>query len=212
MLDEEQGFTINDLGRRLANIIRFGTIFEIDFEEAKARVKIGDLETDFLPWVNSNSGSNNSWNPPEMDEQVIILSPSGELNQGVILPSLYKSNASDELPNIQSITYKDGSKVTFDHDAGNLTLDLQGDLSLDIKGGATIKVIGDAQIEAANSTIKVSGDAEVEAAKVTLKGDVDLGGSGGQPVARVGDKVEITAGTSAGQWPIISGSGKVKAT
>ena len=50
------------------------------------------------------------------------------------------------------------------------------------------------------------------AAKVTLKGDVDLGGSGGQPVARVGDKVEITAGTSAGQWPIISGSGKVKAT
>ena len=67
MFDEEQGFTINDLGRRLANIIRIGTIFEIDFEEAKARVKIGDLETDFLPWVNSNSGSNNSWNPPEMD-------------------------------------------------------------------------------------------------------------------------------------------------
>ena len=64
MFDEEQGFTINDLGRRLANIIRIGTIFEIDFEEAKARVKIGDLETDFLPWVNSNSGSNNSWNPP----------------------------------------------------------------------------------------------------------------------------------------------------
>jgi len=38
------------------------------------------------------------------------------------------------------------------------------------------------------------------------------GGSGGQPIARVGDKVEITAGSSAGQWSIISGSGKVKAT
>ena len=25
MFDEEQGFTINDLGRRLANIIRIGT-------------------------------------------------------------------------------------------------------------------------------------------------------------------------------------------
>jgi len=43
MFDEEQGFTLNDLGRRLANIIRIGTIFEIDFETAKARVKIGDL-------------------------------------------------------------------------------------------------------------------------------------------------------------------------
>ena len=197
MFDEEQGFRVNDLGRRLANIIRIGTIFEIDFEEAKARVKIGDLETDFLPWVNSNSGANNSWNPPEMDEQVIILSPSGELNQGVILPSLYKNNASDELPNIQSVTYKDGSKVSFDQDTGSLTLDLQGGINLDIKGSAAIKVAGSAQIEAA---------------KVTLKGDVDLGGSGGQPIARVGDKVEITAGSSAGQWSIISGSEKVKAT
>jgi len=197
MLDEEQGYIINDLGRRLANIIRIGTIFEIDFEEAKARVKIGDLETDFLPWVNSNSASNNSWNPPEIDEQVVVLSPSGELNQAVILPSLYKSNASDNSSNTQSVTYKDGSKITFDHDAGNFTLDLQGNLNLDIKGSAIIKV---------------AGNAEIEAAKVTLKGDVDLGESGGQPVARVGDKVEITAGSSAGQWPIISGSSKVNAT
>ena len=67
MFDEEQGFTLNDLGRRLANIIRIGMIFEIDHETAKARVKICDLMTNWLPWVNSSSGNNNSWNPPEMD-------------------------------------------------------------------------------------------------------------------------------------------------
>ena len=139
IFDEQDGYALSDLTKRLSNIIRIGTIFEINVQTAKARVKIGELETDFLPWINANSGSNNSWNPPEIDEQVVILSPSGELNQAVILPSLYKSNASDELPNIQSVTYKDGSKVSFDHDAGSLTLDLQGDLSLDIKGGATIR-------------------------------------------------------------------------
>jgi len=187
MFDEEQGFTLNDLGRRLANIIRIGTIFEIDFEVAKARVKIGDLETNWLPWINSNSGSNNNWNPPEMGEQVIILSPSGELNQAVILPSLYKNNASDSDQNIKSITYQDGSKISFDIASGTLDLDLKGDVK-----------------------IKVVGNAEIEAAKVTLKGDVDLGGSGGQPIARIGDKVEITGGSSAGQWPIISGSSLVK--
>ena len=84
MFDEEQVFTLNDLGRRLANVIRIGTIFEIDFQAAKARVKIGELETDFLPWENANSGSNNSWNPPEIDEQVIILSPSGDLSLSLI--------------------------------------------------------------------------------------------------------------------------------
>jgi len=187
MFDEEQGFTLNDLGRRLANVIRIGTIFEIDFQAAKARVKIGELETDFLPWANANSGSNNSWNPPEIDEQVIILSPSGDLSQAVILPSLYKNNASDSDQNIKSITYQDGSKISFDIASGTLDLDLKGDVK-----------------------IKVVGNAEIEAAKVTLKGDVDLGGSGGQPIARIGDKVEITGGSSAGQWPIISGSSLVK--
>ena len=187
MFDEEQGFTLNDLGRRLANIIRIGTIFEIDFQAAKARVKIGELETDFLPWANANSGSNNSCNPPEIDEQVIILSPSGDLSQAVILPSLYKNNASDSDQNIKSITYQDGSKISFDIASGTLDLDLKGDVK-----------------------IKVVGNAEIEAAKVTLKGDVDLGGSGGQPIARIGDKVEITGGSSAGQWPIISGSSLVK--
>lgn len=188
MFDEEQGFILNDLGRRLANIIRIGTIFEIDFKEAKARVKIGDLETDWLPWINSNSGANNSWNPPEIDEQVITLSPSGELNQAIILPSLYKNNATESSPNIQSVIFKDGSKVTFDHSSGNLDLNIKG-----------------------NATIKVSGNTTIEAQSVLLKGNINLGESGGKPIARIGDEIEITSGSSAGKWPIISGSSKVKA-
>ena len=188
MFDEQDGFTLNDLGRRLANIIRIGTIFEIDFETAKARVIIGDLTTDWLPWINSNSGANNSWNPPEIDEQVIILSVSGELNQGVILPSLYKNNAPENSGNIQSTTFKDGSKITFDHSSGNLDLNIKG-----------------------NATIIVGGNALIESSSILLKGNIDLGESGGKPLARIGDEIEITSGSSAGKWPIISGSSKVKA-
>lgn len=186
--DEKDGFTLNDLGRRLANIIRLGSIFEIDYNVAKARIKIGNLETDWLPWLTTNSGENKSWNPPEIDEQVVIFSPCGELNQGVILPSLYRTNAPENSGNIQSVTFADGSKISFDRSSGNLDLDIKG-----------------------NATIKVAGNAEIEAAEVTMKGDVNLGGSGGNPVARVGDKVLITSGSSAGEWAIISGSSKVKA-
>ncbi len=188
IFDEKDGFNLNDLARRLANIIRLGQIFAVDYEAAKARVKIGNLETDWLPWITANSGKNKNWNPPEIDEQVIVLSPCGELNQGVILPSLYRGLAPENSSNIKSITFADGSKISFDKMSGNL--------DLNIKGSATIKVTGNAQIEAAN---------------ITLKGDVDLGGSGGNPIARIGDKVQIDSGSSAGQWPIISGSSKVKA-
>jgi phage baseplate assembly protein V len=195
IFDEQDGYALSDLAKRLSNIIRIGTIFEINVQAAKARVKIGELETNFLPWANSNSGSNNSWNPPEIDEQVIILSPSGDLSQAVILPSLYKNNASDSDQNIKSITYQDGSKISFNVSSGTLDLDLKGDI--------TIKVVGNANIESDNINITASSN-------ITLDGNVDLGGSGGQPIARIGDKVEITGGSSAGQWPIISGSSKVK--
>lgn len=195
IFDEQDGYALSDLAKRLSNIIRIGTIFEIHYQTAKARVKIGELETDFLSWANANSGSNNSWNPPEIDEQVIVLSPSGDLSQAVILPSLYKNNASDSDQNVKSIIYQDGSKISFNLASGTLDLDLKGDV--------TIKVLGNANIEGGNINIKGSSN-------ITLDGNVDLGGSGGQGVARIGDKVEITGGSSAGQWPIISGSSKVK--
>lgn len=40
---------------------------------------------------------------------------------------------------------------------------------------------------------------------------VELGGEGGPAVARVGDNVRVGTGSSAGDWPIIEGSSKVKA-
>lgn len=195
IFDEQDGYELSDLAKRLSNIIRIGTIFEINVQTAKARVKIGELETDFLPWANANSGNNNSWNPPEIDEQVIILSPSGDLSQAVILPSLYKNNASDSDQNIKSITYQDGSKISFNVSSGTLDLDLKGDVA--------IKVVGNANIEGDN--INITGSSNI-----TLDGNVDLGDTGGQGVARIGDLVDISAGSSAGQWPIISGSSKVK--
>jgi phage baseplate assembly protein V len=41
--------------------------------------------------------------------------------------------------------------------------------------------------------------------------DIHLGGEGGAPVARVGDRVNVSAGSSAGMWPIAEGASKVRA-
>lgn len=187
MFDEQDSYLLSDLAKRISNIIRIGTIFTINYQEAKARVRIGDLETNFLPWINSNSAANNSWNPPEIDEQVIVLAPLGDLSQGVIIPSLYKTNISDARDNIKSITYRDGSKISFDIESGTLNLDLKGDV-----------------------IIKVAKNANIEANNINLKGNVNLGDISGKGIARIGDEVEITAGSSAGKWPIVSGSSKVK--
>ncbi|MEO0497876.1 MAG: phage baseplate protein [Pseudomonadota bacterium] len=48
-------------------------------------------------------------------------------------------------------------------------------------------------------------------AAIVNASSVSLAGEGGQAVARVGDMVTVGAGSSAGQWPITSGSGRVSA-
>lgn len=69
-----------------------------------------------------------------------------------------------------------------------------GDTPLHIK-------IGDTVIEAAGDVVKVT------ASKVIVQSDnVQLGGDGGKQVARIGDKVHVSGGSSAGMWPIVEGS------
>ena len=53
---------------------------------------------------------------------------------------------------------------------------------------------------------------EVESPKVVvISDDISLGGEGGERLARVGDMVRVVSGSSAGDWPIVSGSNKVTA-
>lgn len=73
---------------------------------------------------------------------------------------------------------------------------------------------GDAAVLAFGGvTITVEGDrVQVDAPAVVVNAaSVDLGGAGGPAVARVGDMVRIASGSSAGEWPIVSGSGTVRA-
>lgn len=62
-------------------------------------------------------------------------------------------------------------------------------------------------------TIGEDGALTIDAAvAVTVNApQIDLGGAGGKPVARIGDKVNVGSGSSAGLWPIVEGSSVVNA-
>ena len=46
-----------DNNRRIESIIRFGLIAEVDHAQAKARVKCGEILTDFIPFIAMRSGT-----------------------------------------------------------------------------------------------------------------------------------------------------------
>ncbi len=47
---------IADLKRLLANIIRIGTASDVDLANGLCRIKIGNLETDWLNWLTLRAG------------------------------------------------------------------------------------------------------------------------------------------------------------
>ncbi|MFP3016790.1 MAG: phage baseplate assembly protein V [Wolbachia sp.] len=143
MLDHN--FAIAELNRRLANIIRIGLIKEIDYEKAKVRVKVGEFLTDWLPWITYRA---ESWSPPNIDEQVVVLSPFGELSLGVVLPAIYQEKypPPENKKEINSAKFQDGTKLSYDKDKHHLEIDVIDKITLKV---------GESSIEMTKKGIKL---------------------------------------------------------
>lgn len=169
-------FELLELDRRLANLIRIGEVCALDAAAALVQVDLGEQVTDWLPWVTGRAGGNRTWHAPEVGEQVLVLSPSGELNQGVVLPALYQDAhpANAATPDIERTTYADGSVVEYDRAAHRLTVNA-GTGSV-VVNCATATVNGDVQINGTlTATVDVIGGGK--SLKNHKHGGVSAGGS-----------------------------------
>lgn len=85
-------WALSDHDRRIAGVIRIGRVTDLDAGTARARVSLGgEAVTDWLPWTAARAGTISEWAPPAVGEQVVVASPGGESNQGVIIGSLFSS-------------------------------------------------------------------------------------------------------------------------
>lgn len=136
--------------RLLHNLIRLGTIAEVDAAAARVRVQSGDNLTDWRPWLSARAGDSSEWNPPSVGEQVLLLSPSGDLAQAIVLTGIY-SDANPAPADSETLwrrTFPDGTTITYDHAASHLNIAVRGDAELSITGDATVSVSGSAAITA----------------------------------------------------------------
>lgn len=132
------------LSRMLENLIRFGVIAAVQMEPPRVQVKTGELTTAWLPWLALRAGSDREWDPPTVDEQVILFSPSGQLANGFVITGLPSDQipANGNRPGLHRRTYADGAVIEYDSVAHHLnaTLPDSGTTSLVSKGG--INIIG----------------------------------------------------------------------
>lgn len=173
---------LDELTRRLDNVVRVGTVIEADYmaEPPAARVDFGDYESGWMPFMTRRAnGQETSWDAPELGERVTVLAISGDTASAQIMPgALY----CDENP----APAVDPGLITRMHDSGaHDTYDQNGKLRvIQVPAGEAIKLIaGGASVVITDNAITLT------APTIILNGETHLGGTGGKPVARKDDTI-----------------------
>ena len=115
---------LTELSRRLENLIRIGTVLDVDHVAVRCRVKSGKLETEWLRWHTPRAGATLTWDPPTIGEQAVVLSPSGDLGNGMVF---YGFNcdahpAPSSSPDKHVTIYPDGATFSYNHAASSLDI------------------------------------------------------------------------------------------
>ena len=150
-----------ELLRLIHNLIKLGTVADIDLSAARCRVAIGDLLTAWLPWLTARAGESNTWDPPSIGEQVVILSPGGDLACGIVLAGLYQTSrpAPSDKASEWRREFPDGSWVAYDAATHELA----------VSSIATVKIT-------AADGLQILGVTTIDG-NTTINGTVDFNGS-----------------------------------
>lgn len=167
-----------DLQRRVANLIRMGTVEEADYAAARVRIRFAQAVTHWLPWTTQRAGQDRSWWAPEVGEQVVVLAPSGDLAQGVVCFSIYQAAhpAPADSPDVTRRVYADKALEEYDRAAHRKHTKIPGDIVSEASGSITMEA-GDAITLTAGGKISLFAPlVELEAGLVRLIAPVVSGG------------------------------------
>ena len=176
MRDEAQEFRLVELARRLANVVRPGVVAEADYPKGLVRVKFAEEEealTAWLPFAAARAGGDASWWAPEVGEQVLLLAPSGELAQAVVLGSLYSDAhpAPSSGPDKHLVRYSDGAEIEYDRENHVLRAVLPAGATGEITVPDRLTITGDVMV---TGGVEAAGDVHSDA-DVTAGVNVEAG-------------------------------------
>ncbi|CCA91310.1 phage baseplate assembly protein V [Novosphingobium sp. PP1Y] len=149
------------------DVLRLGVIASVDHAQATCTVESGDVVTGDLPWIAPRAGGLRVWSPPTVGEQCLLLSPEGDIENGVVIVGLYCDAfpAPSANPDLVHLEFDDGAVIAYDLAGHALTVTLPagGTATVDAPGGLTLNC--DVTV---NGTLSASTD--VVGAGISLKG------------------------------------------
>lgn len=138
------GMNVAELARLIENLVRLGTIDTVQVKPPRVKVKSGNITTAWLPWLSLRAGADREWDPPTVGEQVVLLSPSGLLAQGVVLTGLFSDRipANGDREGLHRRTYRDGAVIEYDSIGHRLRAILPAGGVTDLNSTGGINIVG----------------------------------------------------------------------
>ena len=159
---------LTEIMRLITNLIRTGTVSEVDPVNWLCRVKTGDIETNWINWLTLRAGNTRTWWKPTVGEQVVLLSLGGNLETAFALPAIY----SDAFP--PPSDSEDGS-VTEYPDGGWFEYDPVKHLWL-IRGVQNVLIEGAENMELNTKKFLLNADEAEINAEMKIRGGVEQTG------------------------------------
>ena len=148
-----------------ANMVRIGRVTEVDAANARAKLKVGGLDTDWLPWGVARAGGTRTASAPTVGEQRLVFSPYGDTSQAVIGPAIYQNAHPTPAANgdLEVVVFSDGTRVEYNHAANKLQIDVAG-------SGLVV-------VNCKQATIKADTSVTLDTPETTLKGNLTVEGN-----------------------------------
>lgn len=163
--------------RMLAALVVPCRVVAVDLVSARVRVSDGvGWISAWVRWHSLGAGKARHWRSPSLDEQGVLVSPSGEPAQGTFVPGLY-GNAGDQPDNrdhVEVWRFEDGGSLVYDWQASSYTIDLPGGI-LTLNVGGSSAVITSNTIDLKAPQISLNGEVQING-PLQVSGDINGGG------------------------------------
>lgn len=192
-----------DLERRAADVVKFGTVKEVDYTRARVRVTIGDpdddeghLLTGWLPMAGGRAKGDSDWHPLEIGEHVMVLSESGEVQNGMVLPA---ARYSDDNPapgakaGLWRKKFQDGASIEYDRDSGEFLIDAKAKSTIKADGATIVSAPDQIKLTIGGATITMT-DGQIVLSAGGSSFTIGGGGATSTGPIRGQDGLEVTGG------------------
>ena len=164
----------DDTSGLIGDLIRIGVIASVDLQDGKAVVRMGEVISPPLPWLEL-AGQFRTWCPPSENEQVLVLCMEADVAHGVILRGLFSSAFPQPASGLKiHLSTPDGTVIAYDAENHALKIDVAGAIAVTATQGLTIDadvtITGKVNI---TGDVAITGEAtatvDVKASDISLK-------------------------------------------